>query len=92
MEDIMKIKKGFILRDVGGKTYVVAVGELSKTFNGMVTLNETGKFLWQELEKGATKEELLVKMLSEFEGAEEETVKQDIDMFISKLEKDKVLE
>ncbi|MBR2944487.1 MAG: PqqD family protein [Clostridia bacterium] len=88
----MKIKKGFILRDVGGKTYVVAVGELSKTFNGMVTLNETGKFLWQELEKGATKEELLVKMLSEFEGAEEETVKQDIDMFISKLEKDKVLE
>ena len=41
----MKIKSGFILRDVGGKTFVVAVGERSREFKSMVTLNETGKFI-----------------------------------------------
>ena len=33
----MKIKSGFIKRDVAGKTMVVATGELSKSFKGMIT-------------------------------------------------------
>ena len=43
----MKIKKGFVLRVVGGESVVVPVGELSKTFHGMINLNETGAFLWR---------------------------------------------
>ena len=50
----MKIKNGFILRDVGGKTFVVAVGERSREFKGMITLNETGKFIWKALENENT--------------------------------------
>ena len=29
----MKIKNGFVLRDVGGQAVVIAVGEASKTFH-----------------------------------------------------------
>lgn len=88
----MKIKDGFILRDIAGTTYVVAVGARSKSFKGMVTLNETGKFIWQILEKGATRDEITSKLLSEFEGADRATVEKDVDNFISKLEGDDILE
>ena len=61
----MKIKNGFILRDVGNKTFVVAVGELSKTFNGMITLNETGKYIWQLLDNEITEEEIVAKIIGQ---------------------------
>ena len=88
----MKIKSGFILRDVGGKTFVVAVGELSKTFHGMITLNETGKFIWQQLENGISKEEIVEKIITTYEDAPREAVEKDVETFISKLERDGVLE
>ena len=42
----MKIKDGFVLRDIAGDTVVIATGELSKTFHGMIKLNSTGKEIW----------------------------------------------
>ena len=62
----MKIKDGFILRDLAGKTFVVAVGDRSKEFKGMISLNETGKFIWKLLEIGATKDEVIEKLLNDF--------------------------
>ncbi|MBP5466383.1 MAG: PqqD family protein, partial [Clostridia bacterium] len=70
----MKIKDGFILREVAGSFIVVAVGEAVKTFKGIVNLNETGAFLWKILERGATEEELLKKMLEEYD-VDEQTAK-----------------
>ena len=43
----MQIKKGFVLREVGGETVVVPVGKMSKEFHGMINLNATGAFLWR---------------------------------------------
>ncbi len=88
----MKIKNGFILRDVGNKTFVVAVGELSKTFNGMITLNETGKYIWQLLGNEITEEEIVAKIMEKYTDAPMELVKKDVCDFIQKLKKDGVLE
>ena len=88
----MKIKDGFILRDLAGKTLVVAVGKRSKEFKGMITLNETGELIWQALEKGLAKEEIIDKILNEYEGATRQEVEGDVDAFISSLVKDNILE
>lgn len=88
----MKIREGFIARDVGNKTFVVAVGELSKSFNAIITLNETGKCIWLALEKGATEEEIVQKLLLEFEGAEKEKLEQDVKAFIQKLAENSIIE
>lgn len=45
----MKLKDGFILRKVGGQNVVVAIGKASLDFNGIIRLNDTGKFLWEQL-------------------------------------------
>ena len=88
----MKIKNGFILRDVGGKTFVVATGELSKEFSGLITLNETGKLIWQELTKGVSAEEIVDKIMAEYECDDKNLVQSDVNTFIAKLERDGVLE
>ena len=88
----MKIKNGFILRDVGGKTFVVAVGDRSREFKGMITLNATGKLIWKTLENEATVDDVVDAIAKEFECDDKEIVRADVVDFIAKLEKDGILE
>lgn len=87
----MKIKKGFIVRRVGGQSVAVAVGEMSKSFKGMIRLNETGKFLWDILAAGAEEDELVAKILDEYEVAEADA-RADVRSFVAKLEEVGALE
>ena len=47
----MKIKEGFIKRQVGERVVVVPIGEAAKNFHGMINLNETGGELWDLLKE-----------------------------------------
>ena len=82
--DKMKIKKGFMLRKVGAQNIVVAVGAESRNFNGIIRLNDTGKFLWEKLRDETTEEELLSAMTNEYD-IDSETAKNDISAFIETL-------
>ncbi len=79
----MKIKDGFMLRNVAGKNVVVAVGAASLDFDGLISLNETGKFLWNLLEGGADYDTLTEKLLAEYD-IDEETAKSDVSAFLEK--------
>lgn len=81
----MKIKEGFMLRSVADNYVVVPIGKEAADFNGMITLNETGAFMWQCLEEGCTKEELVEKVLKEYE-AEKEQVIQSAERFMKEIE------
>lgn len=87
----MKVKSDFILREVAGSYVVVPVNDLTMDFNGMINLNETGAFLFELLQKGAEKSELLSRMLEEYE-VTAERAEADIDKFIQKLKDADVLE
>ena len=77
----MKIKKGFILRVVGGESIVVPVGEASKNFHGMINLNETGAFLWRFFTEEHTAEEAVAALCAEYEATSEQ-VEQDVARFM----------
>ena len=87
----MKIKEDFILRKVADSYVVVPVNNMSLDFNGIINLNETGAFLFEILQKGADIEELLKKMLDEYDVTTEKA-SSDIDIFIQKLKDADVLE
>ena len=87
----MKIKKDFILRKVADSYVVVPVGKLTLDFNGIINLNETGAFLFGLLQEGAEKEDLLRKMLEEYDVTPEKAA-TDIDVFLKKAEEADVLE
>lgn len=78
----MKTKKGFMLRSVAGRHVVVAIGQASVDFNGLITLNETGAYIWEKLSKSITYDELLADMLNDYD-VDEATAKEGIDSFLS---------
>lgn len=80
----MKIKEGFVLRELGDQHIVVALGKASKKFNGVVYLNETGAFLFRLLKEEKTEEDLISSLLEEYE-TDEETAKRDVGGFLKKL-------
>ena len=80
----MKLKMDFILRDIVGETVLVPINESTSSFNGLITINELGKFIWENLEKVETEEELLQLILNEYE-VDEDTAKKDLDEFLQVL-------
>lgn len=87
----MKIKKDFILRKVADSYVVVPVGKMTLDFNGIINLNETGAFLFGLLQNGADRQDLIAKMLEEYEVTPEKAA-ADIDVFLQKVKDADVLE
>ena len=83
--------KRFVLRKVAGENILVPVGNTALTFNGLVTLNESGAVLWKHMEKNRTREELIQEVLQEYEVSEEQA-RLDIGQFLTYLAKAGVLE
>ena len=87
----MKIKNNFLLRKVADSYVVVPVGKMSLDFNGIITLNETGAFLFELLQKGCEREDLVAKLLDEYEVSAEKA-SADVDKFLEKVKESDVLE
>lgn len=82
----MKIKEGFVLRQVADHWVVLPVGAVSVDFNGMISLNESGVLLWRALEEGGDREALANVLLNEYE-VERDVALADVDEFIETLKK-----
>lgn len=87
----MRIKKDFTIQKVGGSWIAVAVGETSKTFHGMVRLNETGAFLWKKMtEADRTVDELVDALLAEYE-VDRETATRDVGNLVNRFRESGIL-
>ena len=80
----MKIGEKFILKKIFDDYIVVPVGSELVDFNSLITLNETGAFLWESLKTDLTEEELCSKLCSEYD-VDLDTAKTDVSEFVSKL-------
>ena len=87
----MLINKDFTIQKVGAQYVAVPVGETSKTFHGMVRLNETGAFLWNALaERDMTEGELVDALLSEYDVARE-IAERDVHRVVEALTENGIL-
>ncbi|MBQ8416587.1 MAG: PqqD family protein [Clostridia bacterium] len=87
----MQINKDFTIQKVGALFVAVPVGETSKTFHGMVRLNETGAFLWKLMaEKDMTEEALVEALLGEYDVARE-VAERDVHRVVEALQKNNIL-
>ena len=87
----MRVKDGFVLRNMGGQPVVVSVGSGTKIFNGMVKLNETGEFLWKQLKDNETEEDLVKAVLDKYD-VSEEIARNDVYDFITALKTPGIIE
>ena len=79
----MKLKDGFLLRNVAGQAVVLPMGG-TVDLNTMITLNETGAFLWERLEKGTDEAALVAALLGEYD-VDEATAAKSVAAFVKKL-------
>lgn len=87
----MKIKSGFIVRSVGGNRMVVATGERSKQFGGMIRLNDSGSFLWEKLSQETDKQALVSALLEEYD-VDASVAEADVEQFLKILREAGVLD
>jgi len=80
----MQIKSEFMLKNVAGSFIVVPIGENSVNFNAMITLNESGAFLWNELSEDKTEDQLVSALTAEYD-VDEATARKDISRFIESI-------
>lgn len=80
----MKIIKEFILRDIAGECVLVPTGATTQEFNGLITLTDTARFVWENLEKVDSLDDMVNALLEEYE-IDEETAKMDAFEFVQQL-------
>lgn len=80
----MKRSAGFLMRQVAGRYVLAPVGDTVKTFSGMITMNATGKFLWDLLEQDQTVDSLAQALVDNYE-VEFEKAKADVIKYLEPL-------
>lgn len=86
----MKLKDGFILREVAGEYVVIPSGDVLD-LNVMITLNETGCFLWKQLEQDVEEEQIVSALLAEYD-VDEAAAHTHVAAFVAKLREHEFLE
>ena len=87
----MRLTPGFQLRVIGKEYLAVPSGPAAARFNGLMTLNETGAFLFRALQQDTDRETLLRQLSEEYE-APEALLRADLDKFLSQMREVGVLE
>ncbi len=86
----MKIKPGYVLRLVAGENIVIPTQEAALNFNGIMTLNDTGKFLWEHLQQDISIDNLTDEIVIKYQVSEAEA-KKDVQEFIDILKGKNIL-
>lgn len=80
----MKLKYNFAIQKVTNFWAAVPVGRDARTYKGVMSLNETARDMIEFLREDITEEELVQKMLAEYD-IDEATLRPQVREFIQKL-------
>ena len=87
----MRIKDGFLLREVAGNYVVIATGEDALEFNSIVTINEIGAFIWNKITEGKDADAIADAITGEY-SVDRDTALKDTNDFINQLKEAKIIE
>ena len=82
---------GWISRLSETVSVILGIGSEAYTPNQIMSVNETGAFLWNLLEKGAEKPELVDALTKEYE-VNAETAEKDVEAFLTQLREKALIE
>lgn len=87
----MHASKDYILREIAGETILIPSGAAAQKFNGLVTLNELGSFIWSNLSEDMTLDALTARITDAYE-IDAATAQADAQEFLAELRKVGALE
>lgn len=87
----MKLIEGFCIRKILDETVIIPTGKAAHCLSGLISVNETGEFIFELLQTEQTIESLVAEMLEEFE-VEKEKAEADVEAFVKVLIENGMLE
>lgn len=87
----MKIQSGFVLRHVAKNKVVLPTGRARADFNGMISLNDVGAFLWEQLQTEQTPQTLAEALTNTYDVSETQAA-ADIEKFLASLRENGLLD
>jgi hypothetical protein len=86
----MRIIPGFVVRQIAGETIAIPAGPAARELSGLLALNGSGQFLFQQLQNEQTEDSLVQAMLDAYE-IDEVTARADVAEFVEILRSSGVL-
>lgn len=80
----MKVNNDFVLRKISDTTVLVPVGKTAVDFNAMIKLNDTGAYLFKQLQNGTDEQALIDNLVNDYDVSREQA-ENDVSSFIIKL-------
>jgi hypothetical protein len=77
--------KDYQLRHAAGMYWLLDMRQQGKEYQRPVFLNESGAFLWELLEQGLNRDQIVNRLCQEFD-TEPEDVEKDVEDFFQQLE------
>lgn len=87
----MKLVEGFCIRKILDETVIIPTGKAAHCLSGLISVNETGEFIFELLQTEQTIDSLVTEMLEEFE-VEKEIAEADVEAFVKVLIENGMLE
>ena len=80
----MQASKDYLVRSIAGETILIPSGAAAQKFNGLVTVNALGAFIWDVLQQPVTLDELVGRITEEYE-VDDATARSDAEEFLAEL-------
>ena len=78
------------MREIAGEYILIPVGAAALEFQGIMTLNESGLFLWRMLQEECTEEKLVLALTEEYE-VDIPTAQADVKKFLFQLQQNNAI-
>lgn len=82
---MLKLREGFVLRNVLDEYIVMPVGAQMNSFSNILVLNESSSLLWNALKEGVADETVLVRLLTDEYDVSAQTAAEDAAEFLAQL-------
>ena len=86
----MKLKDGFVLREIANQYMAVPVGVRAKELHGLIGLNETGAFIWERFSKNCSLDDIVKDLCEEYDVQQADALAA-VQRFIEKLKAEGML-
>ena len=80
----MRAAKDYIMREIAGETILIPSGASAQKFNGLITINELGTFIWGLLSEPTTLDAITARITEEYE-VDAATARRDAAEFLDEL-------
>jgi sensor domain CHASE-containing protein len=77
----MKRKRDFLLQNVGGQDLLVPLGSKVRDMNCLITLNATGRCVWELLAENHSLEDLATELAERF-NIDRQKARSDVEVFL----------